>query len=362
LVPAALAGGAISTARPAEKLTGIWLGNLSVPLGAKQITAIHQPWVDGAYLDLHWAQIEPQADVYDWTAVDKGVAIVAAAGKKVSLGIAAGRFSPDWAKQTLPTLHTVAPSAPFQRDCTEIDAPNPWTPQFIDAWTKMVAAFGAHYANNPSVISVKFGGLNFNTPELMVPHFTGTMVGGCKTHDDVDAAIKMGATEEKIIDAFKSILNAYARDFPAQYIVIQGCGIPFVPAKAIGFGGNNAVSGAYACPQYMVPYGRRLLGRRFVVQNNDWREGAFTRFPGDTRTAVEYGRTGGVSGMQLANTLDHDCVGRPSCDERATLEVMVTELEQNTNTDYVEAFPGSINNPDLSQDWLDLENWLHARN
>jgi hypothetical protein len=372
----------------AQTLVGIYIGNVTPPLNPKVIAALQEPWVDGIYLDLNWDAVEPQEGGYDWSAADQAIAkveeIAANNHKKlwISIGVAPGRFSPQWVQSKVPSMATVVPYnhldeyAPVgsndTNQCKQAVIPAFWDPRFLAIWDNFIMAFGEHYANNPSIISVKFAGINMNTPELMEPHFTGKEnFMHCQSHDDVASAIAMGATEEKIIYAFENILNAYHKAFPKKYIVTQGCsnGQP-LPSKAIGPADprtGRATSnprGAAVCAEYMLPYAEKTMGKKqFVTQVNDWKIGSLTKWREPSAASVEYGVRGGKTGLQMASNAKASCIGGLSsgeCNPVESMRSMVGELETHTKTHYIEAFPGDLINPELGPIWTSLRSWLYG--
>lgn len=355
---------AVATTPPPPP-TGIYIGNAAVPIITKNLQALALPYVDGIYLALNWSDIEPSRGVYNWTAVDTAIAQVAALGKKVQIGIAASRYSPTWATTGAASLTSVTTIGfGTSQTCPSITVPNSWDATYQTYWGELIAAFGAHYAGNPTINTVMFGGIHWNTAELMWPHFTGGTVGICQTSNDVAAALQAGATEENIFAAFKLFLNEYATAFPNTYIAIQGCGGGIVPpavTAAVGPGGSSDPIGQYNCFQNMVPWGKSTLGSLFVVQVNDWHQTAFTGPYSDMSPVATHGLSGGTAAVQFASILSQNCPGSTNCNIYLTLQAMTQELFQYTSVKYVQVFPGDLLDPTLTSLWKRLETRLKRK-
>src|SRR5207249_10529432 len=119
-----------------------------------------QPWdvvlanpdVDGISLRQDWSALQPTAGTFDWTFLDAAVAASAAAGKQVLLRINTQSGKPAWV--TTAIQNAGGSFFTFTNNGVQTTIPVFWDPTFLAKKTAMIAALGAHFANNPAVTIV----------------------------------------------------------------------------------------------------------------------------------------------------------------------------------------------------------------
>ena len=110
--------------------------------------------VTGMAVRVAWSVVEPSNGVYDYTVFDQAVALGQQYGKKVSLSITAGTFTPQWvysagAQQFNFTLSTGQAQI----------MPLPWDPVFQAKWFALIQQLGKRYDGNAVVSYVAMGGV-----------------------------------------------------------------------------------------------------------------------------------------------------------------------------------------------------------
>jgi hypothetical protein len=149
-----------------------------------------------------WNTIEPKEELYNWELIDRAVEITTKAGKKVMLRIVAGRNTPEWVYR--------AGARPFDFKNTDLAYPAnhkpdmrmpiPWDEIYLERWERFIKAFGKRYNGNPNIYSIQMSG-GGHIGEMNLP----------KAHDKWQQA---GYSDEKLISAWKRIIDAYQKAFP----------------------------------------------------------------------------------------------------------------------------------------------------
>lgn len=175
--------------------------------------------VRGILLSYYWNAIETSDGVYNWSQVDNEVGLAASAGKVVSLSIAAGAFAPGWLySEGASSFNIVWDKGWGFTPCTNMPIPIPWDSVFLAKWGAFVAALGARYDSNPTVVSVKLTGFNSETAELFLPasvNKTITLNGAnCVGPNYVTQWQAAGYTRTLAEYAFNTIEADFAAAFP----------------------------------------------------------------------------------------------------------------------------------------------------
>jgi hypothetical protein len=148
------------------------------------------PEISGIHLRDQWSLLEPDAltNSFDW--LDSQVDRATALGKNVSLGIYAGISSPTWLN--VPLYNSV---------------PLPWDPTVLAAHNAMVADLGAHFSDENAITAVHISSpATTRSLEMFLPEGLITVPG---------------YSDQKIIDVWKSSIDAYAEAFPNKTLVLD---------------------------------------------------------------------------------------------------------------------------------------------
>jgi hypothetical protein len=320
-----------------------------VPIGKNEMGAalLTDPNIDGVFLRNTWQNIQPRRGEFNWSYLDTQIKMIAETGKKASIGVAAGAFTPNWVyyEAGAQSFQTVTQLKALRDFCSPITLPVPWDPTYLDLWTEFIRAFGAHFANNRVISLVKMDGINFQTWEVTLPRSRGGMVQSlertCSLPDDILHWQLAGYTSTKVVEAFRRIAAAYARGFPTQPLAIMTDAGSFPP---IGSSGNIEPAASNIAITDFLRIGRDMLGARFVAQNNA------LSARGANRDIAAFARANRI-GYQTEwfVTRDQHCYmsRKGNCDEFSTLQNTV-ENALGAHASYIELFPKDIGNPAFS--------------
>lgn len=163
---------------------------------------LSDPLIYGISWRFLWNKIEPQEGQYNWELIDRAVEKSAKAGKKAMLRIVSGRNTPEWVYQ--------AGAKPFDFKNTDLAFPAnhksdmrmpvPWDEIYLERWERFIKAFGKRYNGNPNIYSIQMAG-GGHIGEMNLP----------KAHDKWK---RVGYSDEKLISAWKRIIDAYQKAFP----------------------------------------------------------------------------------------------------------------------------------------------------
>ena len=149
-----------------------------------------------------WRTVEPQEGQYNWELLDKAIEVSAQARKKVLLRVVAGIHTPEWVYQTgaRPLSFTNTDLLNPQGYEKSMKMPIPWDEVYLAKWEKFIQAVGRRYNRNPYIFSVGMSGGGYIF-EMNLP----------KAYDKWHQA---GYSDEKLIAAWKRIIDAYQQAFP----------------------------------------------------------------------------------------------------------------------------------------------------
>jgi len=316
---------------------------------------MNNPNVDGLALRYPWFALERSEGVYNWGFIDQEIARDMAHGKKISITISPGRFTPPWVINQGVRLYSFSWRLRGQGPCRNIQIPVPWDPILMNKWETFVRAFGARYYSNPAIVSIKIQGVQANTPELILPH-SGPW-GGCPYSDRNANWQQVGYTRTRVLQTWQAYAETYAQAFPNKGLVQEVIpdGLPPIDDQ------GRLTSGRFdevAVPQ-LIALGMREFGARFVIQN----DGISARWNWDL--LAQYGNRATVGYQMLwFVTGDPQCRmngGSSPCDavavQRAALERAI-----GAGASYVELYPPDLENPAMQGVIADAHRRLTSRN
>lgn len=170
---------------------------------AKQVPPeLNDSLIFGLSWRFKWSAIEPKDGQINWELVDRAIEATAKAGKKVMLRVVAGINTPKWVYKT--------GARPFDFKNTDLAHPEnykqdmrmpvPWDEIYLQRWERFIKAFGKRYNENPNIYSIQMTGGGY-IGEMNLP----------KAHDKWK---QVGYSDEKLISAWKRIIDAYRNSFP----------------------------------------------------------------------------------------------------------------------------------------------------
>lgn len=181
------------------------IANVGLP---PQDEVLADPNVDGVSIRFDWANLEPTEGVFDFSYLDTTVASCAAARKKVLLRIGTQSGKPAWV--TTAVKNAGGLFFHFVSDGKNTSIPVFWDPTFLEKKTAMIAALGAHFTANPTVVIVVASFANASSEDWNVPHTT----------QYVTQWQNLGYTSDKLVGAGHTIIDATMTAFPNQFVTL----------------------------------------------------------------------------------------------------------------------------------------------
>lgn len=305
-------------------MAGVW--SLGIPGMDTLPSALNNTAVDGIALRTHWDSLETGDGTYNWSFLDRNIASAAAAGKKVSISVSPGAYTPSW------VYAAGAKGFAFTNNGAQKTIPVPWDPVYLAKWTAFVRALGARYAGNPAVAEVKITGVNMITPETMLPH----------TAADNQNWLAIGYTRTKLTNAWQTIADAWANAFPRQTIVMTEVPFGLPPIDENGKIIPNT-SGDDVGVRQIISLGVSRYGRHFAVDN----DGLSAQWISQAVTGVATQVTTGYQTLwNVTNDTTYRMNGGTAYDPHALL-LNVVNMAVNGNARYVELYQADVINSAL---------------
>lgn len=256
--------------------------------------AIDNPSIQGVALQIHWSDIQGAGSspgYTDWGAMDALFAEAQKSKKWVQLLIFPGFFTPAWAlkgvqTETFPIQYGPGAGTPMK-------LPMPWDSVYLNKWLTFVKEVSDRYAGSPALTLVAASGPTSVSAEFTLPNSPADLK---KWQTD-------GYTPTKYIGAWRTVLSAFASDFPNQYISLsQGEGLD------INDQGKIDHSEHLRTRQAIVDLASKTLGHRFALQLSDVHAGPTRNGPNseaEEQFVIGYiGRA--VTGFQLRTNALHN--------------------------------------------------------
>jgi hypothetical protein len=196
----------------------------------------------GVSLRAGWRQLQPEEDEFQ-PVFDQEIARAHEAGKQVSLSVDPGDDTPEWVYTAGAHPFVFQEDNPFRRQHGQtVQVPVPWDAVFLQKWTAFIQALGTQYAGNETVVLVHMVGATRSGGEMHLP----------RSKEARAAWARLGYTPDKLVAAWKPIIDAYATAFPTQALALD-VAIPITDDGAA---------------DRIVAYAFEKLGGRLHVQHN----------------------------------------------------------------------------------------------
>ncbi len=115
------------------------------------------PYVIGALFTIYWSDVEPREGVFDWTALDRRIAVWTAAGKKVALRImwsSSGNWPEPAAKHPTPQFVLNAGAVTVHSESSKTDIPLFWDPIYRKHAARFLREVARKFDGDPNVLFV----------------------------------------------------------------------------------------------------------------------------------------------------------------------------------------------------------------
>jgi len=206
------------------------------------------PNVRGTVLTYYWAQLEPQAGQFNWSAIDNDMKPWVAAGKSVIIRVSAAGW-----KKWQPAQHSEqgTPQWVFDQGVKQVKdddgsiKPEYWNPHFLSSLADFVHAFASRYDGNPNITCVEIG----------VGDGGETKVDTSKAADVLKLWQAIGYTDALWFSAIQGIVTMYDASFTKTPLALM--------PDASFIGGSSGFA-----EQKVIDYVVKLNNRNIWIQDN----------------------------------------------------------------------------------------------
>ena len=292
-----------------------------------------RPGVDGVNLRYYWRDLEPSQGKFHWRDLDHDLARTLAAGKKFSIGVHSGGFSPSWLYAGGTGIRPIAYSAtPRAGGCNDFVAPVPYDPPYAVAYTAMLAKVKAHLESLgalDSLTMVKVTPFNSASEELHLPSSPYER-GSCQS-DAQSAWLMLGYRPSLVLAAFKTVYDGMTAIFPGvvfSFNTIQGDSFPGISEDGQKVRRNDDMAEA------IIGYALAKTPGRVAVEAT-----ALSSVPSSPKLVLWAKSHGAIQGWE---TNDHGGRHSAGCPDRGCHVIGYTRLLQNgiaSGAPYIEVWP-----------------------
>jgi hypothetical protein len=235
---------------------------------------------------IKWSTVEPSEGRYNWSYLDSVFQDATRSNKTVILRVHPGTSSPEWVYQ--------AGAKRLKRPGFPGSMPAPWDPIYLTKWTNFVKVLGQRYGGNSSLYIVGIAGPTMGSIEF---HLLGPKAEWERA----------GYTPAKVLDAWKTCIDAFAQAFPnkaiALNITFQILGDRQLPEQIVEYGLNTYKNRVFIQGNWLsvdTPPGRLNVMRQFSARTTVGFQmlGTSERMKG-LRKAIDNGLAGGASYLEI---------------------------------------------------------------
>jgi len=164
------------------------------------------PWINGIMIIEGWKAIQPQPDKFDWSQVDKLIALAARYNRKVSLFFVSFD-APQWVYQQGVSEFKFSDKNPHHKTYGQKRiVPVPVSDEFYGLWSNFIREAGKRYDSNPAVAGVVIMGVNFHSGETYIP---------LRQQEEIEQAKKFNITPDNVLQYWKKYIDLYMQAFPS---------------------------------------------------------------------------------------------------------------------------------------------------
>lgn len=225
-----LSGPAAWAISPAAHGIYVWPYNWAVKNGDFD-KALTVSGVDGVGVHVTWSEISPALKAYDFTSVDRQLAVARSHHLAVEVAVAAGQGSPEWLFTPPPAglgLRRLTFAVTYHggmEPCQKVSMPPPWDPGYQGAFADMLAQLSRHLHTtgyDRDVAVIKLTGMNTLTEELALPNEAPNESNNpnpCVT-DSPRIWAGAGYRPSLTVQAMRGIAASYQRYFPDTLVTL----------------------------------------------------------------------------------------------------------------------------------------------
>jgi hypothetical protein len=191
--------------------------------------ALAVPGVTGMGVPLTWAEISPTIKTYDFTTMDRQLAVARSHHLAVELSVMAGKGNPEWLFEKPPLglglqrLDFAVNYHGGSEPCQKVSMPPPWDPGYQVAFADMLAHLSRHLREtgyDRDVAVIKLTGIQTLTEELGLPGATPAESRSSCVTDSPRVWAAAGYRPSVVARAMGGIASSYQRYFPNTLITL----------------------------------------------------------------------------------------------------------------------------------------------
>jgi Beta-galactosidase len=170
-----------------------------------QVRANHN--LSGVCLHIPWNEVEKESGKFDFSAIDKTVAVLRGIGMKYQLCLQPGVYTPDFVyAEGAQSFETRAMNPHRPNFGQVIKIPVPWDRIYERHFASVIQQLGEHYAKDPLCVSVVLTCANAMSAEMHLP----------KTPGDRMRWQALGDYEARLLEVYKKFTEVWGTAFPKQ--------------------------------------------------------------------------------------------------------------------------------------------------
>ena len=233
---------------------------------------------DGITVQVRWSELQPDPARFDWSSLDGPITTALRLGRKISVGIQAGQWTPEWlfAAPYRVGYDHVTFSWGRGNKCTQADIPRPWDPAMVSNMVQTWRQVAAHLAHMKGALAaltmVKVNGFNLANDQLRgltsPPASAGR--GRCAATDGLALYRQEGFRPGAVLANWETLARGVAGSFPGAAVaidVISGSNV-WPPINDDGTVSDGREGGAEDLTARIVRAAVSLFPGRVFVQDN----------------------------------------------------------------------------------------------
>jgi hypothetical protein len=310
----------------------------NVPQSPLATQSVSNQYMRGAAFQVHWSDLEPVEGQPDWSKLDALFSAAQRSKKWVQLLIFPGFFTPAWALKGVETGTFAIQYGPGMGTLKSL--PVPWDALYLRRWFAFLGMLATRYGSSPAFSTIAADGPTSVSAEFTLP----------KSAADVRQWQTLGYTPSKYIGAWQKVFQAYAADFPSQYISLSvGSGqININNAGKIVHGGQTSTR------RSIIDAAINTLGNRCVLQSSNVHAGAGPNEPNssadDAVVTVYSGRV--ITGLQMRTSAENasavmGAAGNPPLALRRSVDLAMEPNADGQHINYLEIYQPDVLAPDM---------------
>ncbi|MEP7168220.1 MAG: hypothetical protein ABI855_02510 [Bacteroidota bacterium] len=297
--------------------------------------------VDGVFLRLRWDDLHKAADKFDWTFLDSELKRISDAGKKITIGVAAGSHTPEWVYGAgVPSLSFDEFRKQGKGKKFSVKVPVPYNQKFLEIWTGFIKSFADHLKSKADVYQnitlIKLTGINETTIEIRLPSQKDISNEKGSSSDAPSIWRNAGYRPKKILDAWDKITDAYLLNFPDKFVSIAI--IPKKAFPALDDNGNEVPKNlARDFTEDLIDKAHDKFKDKLVVQWNSLQTTA--GIPKLMSWCIKFHIPFGYQ-LEEADMGNPACLQSPPCDQKHLKSIF--DKGMKANAAFIEIFPMEV--------------------